>query len=483
MLREPALPGDRADARPARRPSVAPDDRTYLLFAGAALGVALLAGFVLAVLLPLALVLRWDWGVRWPALAQAHGHAQVLGWAGLFILGMGYRLVPRFTGVPLRGRALVVPSGLLLALGVVLRVALQPLADATLAGALLPLAALLELAGIAIFVCLTLPALLIATRARAGFAPYLVAMDLWLVAQAALAVLWLWDVGQTGLPVIPADRNQVLLAIQFYGVLLPAVFGVSLRTVPIFFGRPLPGPRTAWPACALLQAALLAYVAAVLLRTYDYDSAALRLWETAALLPLAAGVVAPALLTGAWRAPSRLRPMAQPAARFVQAAYGWTTAAGLVLAYAAVTALAGNRDIPPNQLDGVRHLLAVGTVTTMIVGMARLITPAFAVPRQHGAPRFWEVEGILLALTAATLLRFLGAWLRDPNLFDARQWMMAAAGLLAFGAVGLFGLSLARGARARPRPVTPGYGQDLKGRRSSGPASVPHSTAKEEHHG
>ncbi|HEY8489970.1 MAG TPA: NnrS family protein [Dehalococcoidia bacterium] len=431
---------------------MAPDDRTYLLFAGAALAVALLAGFVLAVLLPLAMALDWGWGARWPALAQAHGHAQVMGWAGLFILGMGYRLVPRFTGVPLRGRALVVPSGVLLAAGVGLRVVLQPLADHAAAGALLPLSALLELAGAAIFAGLTLPALLRATRARAGFAPYLVAVDIWLVTQAALAVPWLWDAGRSGVPYLPWDQNRVLLAIQFYGVLLPAIFGVSLRTVPVFFGRPLPGARAAWPGCALLQAGLLAYTAAALWRNYHPEASGLRAGETAALLLVAAGLVAPLLLTGAWRRPSRLRPGARPAARFVQVAYAWTALAGLLLAYAAATALAAGRDVLPNQTDAVRHLLAVGTVTTMIVGMARLITPAFAVPRQYGAPRFWEVQGILLGLSAATFLRFLGAWPRDPDFFALQQWMLAAAGLLALVAVALFAASLVRSARRRPLP-------------------------------
>jgi hypothetical protein len=430
------------------------EDNTYLLFAAGALAAALLTGFLLAVLLPLAQVAGWSWGLRWQALAQAHGHAQVMGWAGLFIFGMGYRLVPRFTGVPLQGRALVVPSFWLLALAVALRVALQPLADREAARLALPAAGLLELAAAGVFAVLTLPPLLRSVRRGAGFAPYLVALDVWLLVQAGLGLLWLWDASREGLMIVPYGRNQVLLTVQFFGVLVTAILGVSLRTVPVFFKRPLPGAGAAWPLCALLQAGLAVYTVAGVWYVYRPGDA-LRAVETASLVAVAAGAVLPLALTGAWRSPSRLRPVARHAARFVQAAYLWLAVAGVVLAYAAVDALVRGEPLSPYQGDAVRHVLALGTVTMMIVGMAHLITPAFAIPRQHGPGPQWRLWLVWAALMVATVLRVAGAWIRDPDLLDLRYGAMAVAGVLALAAIALFAWSLYRGARTPRLPAPP----------------------------
>ena len=56
------------------RPPVARPDESFPWYIGAALAAAVFGGFALAVLLPLAVVLDWNWGVRWRALVQAHGH-------------------------------------------------------------------------------------------------------------------------------------------------------------------------------------------------------------------------------------------------------------------------------------------------------------------------------------------------------------------------------------------------------------------------
>lgn len=250
--------GQERTHRPGR-PAVAAADNLYLLFAAGAL-VAAFLGLLLALLLPLAMLVDWHWGLRWVALAQAHGHVQVMGWAGLFILGMGYRLVPRFSSAPLRGRTLVVPSFALLTLALLLRLVLQPFGDHDGARQVLPLAGLAELAAVTIFAGLTLPLLRRPLREGVGFAPYFVALALWLMVQAALATVWLWDIARAGTPVLPGTRNEVLLAIQFFGVLLTAISGVSLRTLPIFFQQPLPDLRAVWPRFALLQGGLALYV-------------------------------------------------------------------------------------------------------------------------------------------------------------------------------------------------------------------------------
>ena len=101
-------------------------DPPYHVFLLTSMAFAVLAGFTLAILAPLSIVLEWGWGRRFMPLIQAHGQAQVLGFVGLFIIGMVYRLMPRFAGRPLRFPAMAWASWPLLSLSVLLRLIAQP---------------------------------------------------------------------------------------------------------------------------------------------------------------------------------------------------------------------------------------------------------------------------------------------------------------------------------------------------------------------
>ena len=115
------------DAPLMRHPDVVPavEDRSYVVFIAGALALAIGGGFALAILVSLA-----ESGVlletRVPWLIQAHGWAQLEGWAGLFVAGMGFRLLPRFAGRrPLPRRVNFAVFALLLS-GVVVRTVAQP---------------------------------------------------------------------------------------------------------------------------------------------------------------------------------------------------------------------------------------------------------------------------------------------------------------------------------------------------------------------
>ena len=58
-------------------------------------------GFVLAAVLSVTLAFSLSSGAWWEALAQAHGHLQVYGWAGVLVLGVSLHFLPRLRGAPL----------------------------------------------------------------------------------------------------------------------------------------------------------------------------------------------------------------------------------------------------------------------------------------------------------------------------------------------------------------------------------------------
>ena len=70
-------------------------------FIHAALASALLIGFASASYMASHLGFGLPITAMWPAIVQVHGHTQLAGWLGLFIMGVSLHVPPRLSGVPL----------------------------------------------------------------------------------------------------------------------------------------------------------------------------------------------------------------------------------------------------------------------------------------------------------------------------------------------------------------------------------------------
>jgi len=417
----------------------------YLLPLALAIIIALAGGFALGTLVAFARLGGWGLGGRLGAAVQAHGHAQLLGWAGLFTVGMASRLVPRFAGAPAMRPLPLCASSLALAAGVAVRLVGQPLAQGEAGRAVLLASAALETVGSAVFAHQVVGRLWPSLRRGAPFAPHLASMALWLVAASALSLAWAVDAGR-GPALVPFLREQTLAGVEMTGFVLSAVIGVSMRTVMVFFGRPLPPAPVVWGVWAPLQAGLALQLAATAWREHDALAPTLEMEALASLL-VGVGLALPALLTGFWRPPLRLRALSREPGALVQTGMGWLAAGGGMLVALGVLSLAQDAPIAYGRLDAARHVLAVGTVTTMILGMAYLVLPPFALARQHGLPYRPQVRLALVALPAATVLRALGGWTRGE--WGVADHLVGWSGVLAWAAVAAFALALAQAVRAR----------------------------------
>lgn len=430
------------------RPPVARDDRSFPWYVGAALGIAVLGGFVLALLLPLAAVLQWDWGVRWRALAQAHGHLQIGGWLGLFIAGMALRLAPRFAGRPLALARLTPLALALLIAGLLGRAVAQPLLDVPGMRALLLAGAVAELAGCGIVTLALLRTLAPAVRTLTP-APLLMLGATGLVAQALLAALWLPAI-HADYPALPSDRNGALLTVQFFGFVLPFVLGVSFRALPTFFKHTAPSPRRA----ALIAAALglgAGLTAAGSLLTPGSGAART---GGAGMLLIAVAVVTAIAHTGVWKHAERLRPSARGAALLIRTGYVWLSVAALWLLWDGAGALVSGDPVPAAHADGIRHVLALGVFTMLVFGMGQLMLPWLAMRRQRPGGYRGETWTLWALLSSATVLRVTGSLLEARGAGTDRYWWVAAAGTLGLAAIAFFAFTLLHARRA-PKPEIP----------------------------
>jgi uncharacterized protein involved in response to NO len=72
-----------------------------MAFIWVALATALGVGFSIAAYLSSVLGLGFPVSRGFASFMQVHGHAQLVGWAGLFIIGVSLHFIPRLAGVPI----------------------------------------------------------------------------------------------------------------------------------------------------------------------------------------------------------------------------------------------------------------------------------------------------------------------------------------------------------------------------------------------
>ncbi len=66
-----------------------------------ALATAICAGFAIGAHLSFVIGYDFSLGEGFYSFIQTHGHVQLVGWAGLFIIGVSLHLIPRLASVPL----------------------------------------------------------------------------------------------------------------------------------------------------------------------------------------------------------------------------------------------------------------------------------------------------------------------------------------------------------------------------------------------
>ncbi len=372
-----------------------------------------------------------------PAWIQAHGHAQIFGWIGTFILGIGFYSLPKLRRMEPFALGVCSVTWALWTLGVGLRwFTTVYLWHWRL---LLPLSALLEVVAFALFfqsvaghrpppqaeprkISPFEPWVMLVILATLGFLGTLLANA---VASFELALR-----GQS--PAFPPDFDQRYLTLAAWGFLVPFVWGFSAKWLPVFLGlKPIKTRR-------LIVAVVL---------------------STAGVIVALAGYARPGavlLLHGAMLAPSGLRIFARaersPKVKgvhksfpvFVRLAYVWLRIAATLTVWAAATHGVG--------VSGAsRHALTVGFIATMVFAVGQRILPAFSGMRLLFSSRlmFWN----LLLLNVGCLLRVSSEILAYQG-YAAWAWpVLPVSALIELSAVSLFAFNVLVTFAQRPAPA------------------------------
>jgi hypothetical protein len=298
-----------------------------------------------------------------PAWIQAHGHAQIFGWVGSFVLGIGFYSLSKMGGAGRFAISRAWTSWSCWVAGVLLRWTTNLWQWEW--RWMLPASALLELAGFAIFfvtvrrhrgesVPPTRGASLAWIRVvMAGTAGFLLS----LLANLALAV----HAAATSSGVaIPHVWDQRLLALYTWAFPVVTIWGFSARWLPVFLGIRTPDDRLLLSAVAVNACAVVAALGGW--------------WNSAAALSLVAGVMACVALNLFRRTvrPPKVSGVHSSFPVFVRIAYGWLLVSAILSVAAAVWDTSGG-------LWGAsRHTLTVGFISTMIFAIGQRVLPAFS---------------------------------------------------------------------------------------------------------
>lgn len=412
----PRPPAPAIPLRSVERPLYPPFLRTSLLLAllaGFGLITAGLFGFVLGG--PAAALVR----ERWLALIQAHGAVQLLGWVGLFALGVAYQVLPRMRATRLRAPRLARLSLPLVAAGLLVRLFGQVGLPLPAQAWALVLASLLGLAGLGLFAWVAARTILGSDQPPALPDAYLLAALGWVVvgALSTLALAAESLANDSGLLSEPGD--SLVVQIWLLGFLGQFILGVGARTLSACLGRRPPVRALLVTAWALWNGGLALMVGALV-----------------APLPVAAGATLRLLAAVAYVAGLRLWQFSAPPPGTILGGHEALIRAAFVWLLVGAGLAAWGSFAPGPAASAARHAWAVGFVSQMVVGVALRILPVFS--GRLLAWR-WVAPALLLLLNGAAALRVAAPlWLVG----QAQITTVALSGLLGTAAIALFALAL-----------------------------------------
>lgn len=347
------------------------------------------------------------------AWIQAHGHAQLFGWVGTFIIGISMYAVPKFRGAWIRSLPLAWAAFALWVSGVTLRWC------AGITGQhahwALPAAALAELAAVLLVIYEITPRS--ASKRQQGAWNTLIFSGF--VGLAVLLAFQLLVVLRIEGAIVPAGANHILLNMALWVFCVPVVTGFSAKFLPSLLALRRASDHAAYGGLALIVIALAGSLAG-----FEKFSSGL--------------ILAAVLLLAHWlgvfhRSTGRAKTIGMDARYplFARAAFAWLVVSAILAIWAE----------KPGVLGASRHAFTVGFLATLIFSIGPRILPTFLNSRELWSKRlvFWAL--VLLATGCA--IRVTTEPLAYAGVANYAWSLLPASAILELTAVLLFASNMA----------------------------------------
>jgi uncharacterized protein involved in response to NO len=429
ILKRSGPPMPSSNEPPKQEPfsRVAPMLKTALL-----LGIG--GGFLLATILTITRILPVQLGAWWAALAQAHGHLQLYGWAGLFVLGVALHFLPRLRGTPLVAARLIPWILVSISVSMILRALCQPLLTvypAMIWRVGLVGSGILEMGAFALILW---SLILTATRgprpttrpAYWSVFPFLVGAFCALGLASIINLVNVVQAANGGLVMNTGDMLNVTLGL--FGFLVPVALAMSARSLPMYAGLDGFPRRILWLLAGAYFAGLILMGAGTIESSWSSISMGIGSVLMGAVVMVFIGIFL-ALMRRRGRIPQRVAKLSPepavltrsyqhqikkehtdygPFVGLVASAYLWALLGALLLLIDGASMLIMGSELV--SFDAIRHCFALGFIALLICGIAPRMLPSFSGGKML-SPRL--VSATLWLGNIATLLR-VGSLLLAP---------------------------------------------------------------------
>jgi hypothetical protein len=440
-------------------------DAIYRPFFKAGIVIVLSLGAVWGAYLLLRIAFNKDFHAADLHDINAHGHAQIFGWVGLFVMGFAYQAFPRFKHTSLSHPRLALATLVLMLAGILGRSVCEPLAGTWPKLAEVAVAASrLEIVAVGLFVGIILATWHASGKPLAHYDWYILSAFAWFMAQSVYESAYLaatFAAPSEELVPLVARWQGALREMQIHGFALLIILGVSQRLFAHFYGFSAPSRRLSLVALGCLNAAVLGEVLGLILLRDGVEWVVL--WYSSVLLLAGTTVV----LVRSWHI-FRPAPESDRSLKFLRAAYVWLFVSLAMLVLMPVYQYGLVRWLAPETFaahphfshpfyGAVRHAITVGFISLMIVGVAAKVVPTLGGVDVRRLSRLW---GPFLLINAGCALRVVAQTLTDFT--DSSFLFAGVSGVLEVTGLALWGIHLwaimAGRVRLRPAraPLEPG---------------------------
>jgi len=362
-----------------------PADTIYRRFFKAGIAVTLTAGAVWGALLLIAIGLKGSFTAISIFDINAHGHAQIFGWVGLFVMGFAYQAFPRFKHTSLWNPRLAVLTFYLMLAGLILRVVGEPLHRfaATLWLALLGTA--VEVVAISLFILVMAETIRRSQKPLAAYDYYIGAAFFWFFAQAVLDLFHLYMTTtastRTALLQQVSTWQAPLRDLQIHGFALTLILGVSQRFLHGIYGFPeIPRQRALGVLAPLTIAVAGEALFFVLFRKTGQHLYVGLMYACMVTIAISVVALTRSWWTHFWGSPARVPEeiavdRADRSFKFLQAAYAWLVISLAMLLFVPFYNRLTGQDFSHAFYGATRHAITVGFISMMILGVAAKVVP------------------------------------------------------------------------------------------------------------
>jgi uncharacterized protein involved in response to NO len=446
-------------------------------FIRTSLTTAIIGGFAFGAYLAVVIGYGLPVGEGFYALIQTHGHLQLVGWVGVFIMGISLHFIPRLASFPLphpewmnRILWLMVPGLLLRAVGGAVLPSIEESSIFVPLSWLIVASGALEGGAIVLYVALLIETMRGSNKIRrlpalGAVKPYFGMMAVGWVLYACLNLFLLLRMALSGTHTVDTAWNEFAIVIFISFVLLPVAFALSVRLFPLYLALPAPD----WPVYRIGCAYLLAVCLQVIPTAPPL--AGLAYGGTRLVVALGALLKGGIIIWFVWQLDllTRRRPLGRHARfldtgpdrpptrpglpdygefgrfeRLVYAAYTWLVLAATTDLLSGTAILLGFST--PISADAIRHMYLLGFITHLVFGASVRMLPGFIKRKRVASTAL--VDATFWLGSMATICRVIPL-LAPSRLFDLlpagdllSQTIFAISGTLGWGAVVCLAINL-----------------------------------------